>query len=693
VAYELTQRGKKVALLEDGNLCSGETGRTSAHLAPALDDHWFNIQSKFGDEGAKLIHKAHTQAVANIEQICKQEKIECEFSRVDGYVVNEFDRKKDGAKHAECNANMIQKEWKAVQKLGLPGVSLVEKLDFMETDCAPAIKFANQAQFNPNKYCAGLARAIVKDGKIDTRVLHGVETNGFVLRGSQIFTNTHAKSVNAADDETYVLTANGHRVFCQHVVVATNSPFNNRIQLIDRVSPYRSYVIAARVPRGSIKPALIWDTADPYHYVRVTPDLKDDKSDLLIIGGEDHKVGMKTDQNKLFTKLEAWAKERWPQMGEIEFKWSGQILEPVDYIGFTGRNPNDKPNVYVHTGDSGNGLTHAGIAAMIIPDLIMGKENEFAKVFSPSRSMGQKLPSYVGHAVEMQTHYANWLKGSEVRDIEDLQLCSGAVIKRGLKPVAVYKDENGKVHEMSAICPHLYGIVEWNQEERSFDCPVHGSRFSAFGDVICGPANCGMSRLGEHDASTRSSAPGGTKVEKKEKKADQMKKKEHQQAQQQQVKPEEQLWSHQPAKMQQVHQESPQAQSPTKEKEKEPAQAVTAQGYAPGLGFEQSGKKQQLQYQQQQQARTEQPEKPVEWQTLEKPEQEQAQQAQQKQGQPMPQEELDQGQERQTTQEKRQRKQQQQQKQASASAGSASGLMSGVMHAPPPRQQQQGRYA
>jgi nitrite reductase/ring-hydroxylating ferredoxin subunit len=213
--------------------------------------------------------------------------------------------------------------------------------------------------------------------------------------------------------------------------------------------------------------------------------------EVLIVGGEDHKTGQADDTNERFERLEAWTRERFPTSGVMEFRWSGQIMEPVDSLAFIGRNPGDQ-NIYVVTGDSGNGMTHGTIAGILLTDLILGRENEWATLYDPSRISLRAMPEFAKENLNAMAQFSDYVTSGDVDDVRKIAEGAGAVIRRGLRKVAVYRDTHGVVHELSAVCPHLGCIVDWNSTERSWDCPCHGSRFDSSGKVVNGPAIVGL---------------------------------------------------------------------------------------------------------------------------------------------------------------------------------------------------------
>jgi glycine/D-amino acid oxidase-like deaminating enzyme len=252
------------------------------------------------------------------------------------------------------------REYGAELRAGVEGLVWVDRAPLAAFDTGRCLKFPRQGQFHPMKYLAGLARAIVREGGI-------------------IHCDTHVQEIRDGD-EPYVVTAAGHRVDCQDIVVATNTPVNDRVAIHTKQAPYLTYVIAVRVPRGTVETALYWDTRDDYHYVR----LQEPDGEVLIVGGEDHKTGQADDHERRWANLELWTRERFPMAREVLHRWMGQVMETYDYLAFSGRNPGDR-HVYVHTGDSGMGMTHGTIGAIVITDLIHGAEVPWARLYDPGR--------------------------------------------------------------------------------------------------------------------------------------------------------------------------------------------------------------------------------------------------------------------------------------------------------------------
>jgi Rieske Fe-S protein len=254
-------------------------------------------------------------------------------------------------------------------------------------------------------------------------------------------------------------------------------------------------VVAARVPRGTVAHALFWDTLDPYHYVR----LDKEDGEVLIVGGEDHKTGQADDQERRFAELELWMRTRFPMAREVLHRWSGQVMETQDHLAFAGRNPGDK-HVYIATGDSGMGMTHGTIAAIVITDLIHGATVPWTELYDPSRISLKAARTFAKENANVAWQYTDWIRSGELDSAAEIAAGDGAVIRRGARKIAAYRDPSGALHEMSAVCPHLGCPVSWNHAEKTWDCKCHGSRFDAAGRVINGPANRDLAPLKEGPA-------------------------------------------------------------------------------------------------------------------------------------------------------------------------------------------------
>ena len=482
-AYHLCREGKSVIVIDKAGVGSGQTQNTTAHLTNAIDDRYVSIEAWHGSDGAKLAAQSHTAAIDRIELIAMEEGIDCEFTRLDGYL---FDSPKD-------SPNLLNDELRAAHSAGVV-VEPVLHAPLHHYFTGPALKFPRQAQVHPLKLMIGLAAAVLR-------------------RGGRIFTQAHAEGIESvvaeskertaevADDQPLLrVKIRGElSITAKAVVVATNSPFNDMFAIHTKQAPYLTYVCGFAVPRGSVDKALYWDATNPYHFVRLE-DFEPmnvngavlgnpETEQLLLVGGEDHKTGQANDAEARFSRLATWTKIRFPILGEPRFRWSGQVMETNDGLAFIGRNPADNPNIYVATGDSGQGMTHGTIAGMLLSDLIVGRPNPWASLYSPSRLTIMAAGRFLEENLNVAQQFAAWITPGDVSSVDLIPKGQGAIVRDGLSKLAVYRDPHGVLHACSAVCPHLGCLVNWNSNDATWDCPCHGSRFDSSGHVICGPAH------------------------------------------------------------------------------------------------------------------------------------------------------------------------------------------------------------
>jgi glycine/D-amino acid oxidase-like deaminating enzyme/nitrite reductase/ring-hydroxylating ferredoxin subunit len=464
-AYLLARQGISVAVLEALGVGEGETSHTTAHIA-VPDDRYAHIEQSYGEAAAKQVADSFAAAVELIESIIAEERIECEFRRLDGFLFA----------GNTTQQQSLEQELAAARRAGVVA-GWTDELPFEARVSGPFLCFPNQAQFHPLKYLSGLARAVER-------------------RRGAIYCGTRALDVEESADGVIVKTATS-RLRADSVVVATNTPFNDRVSVHVKQNAYQSYVVASLVKSGSIPPMLLWDDGDPYHYVRIAEGT-DGEHDLLIVGGADHKTGQEPHPNEHYHSLEEWTRKHFPQAGPAAYRWSGQVMEPLDGIAYLGRNPGSM-HVYVITGDSGNGISHATIGGILVSDLILGKQNPWLSVYDPSRKPIKEALEFIREQTNIAAQYTDWISAGDEPTPAALLPGEGALIRHGLKKVAVFRDDQGALHCHSAKCPHLGCVVQWNSTEQTWDCPCHGSRFSAYGSVLHGPAVSGLAALDDED--------------------------------------------------------------------------------------------------------------------------------------------------------------------------------------------------
>ena len=463
-AYFLAKEGRSVVVLDAGAIGGGETSRTTAHLATALDRRYCDLETLHGEKGSRLAAESHAIAIERIAEIIAGERIECDFERLDGYLLLAPGDSRE----------ILENELTAAHRAGLSQVAFVECIPLKAAGSAPGLRFPAQAQFHPLKYLHALARAVER---LDGRIFNGSHADKFESGVPCRVTTTRGWAVTAKD-----------------VVVATNTPVNDWVAMHTKQAACRTYAIGARVPSGSVERALYWDTANPFHYVRLHTEAD---YELLIVGGEDHKTGQAEDTAARFSRLEAWMREFFPMAGEVEFQWSGQVIESIDGLAFIGRNSESEPHIHIATGDSGNGMTHGTIAGILLTDLIAGRTNAWTSLYNPSRFRLGATAEFVEENVNVAAQFLDYLTPGDCTSTNEIGRGEGAVVRRGLSKIAAFRDAKGLLHEHSAVCPHLGCVVAWNSAETTWDCPCHGSRFDTSGRVINGPAIGNLSPAGK----------------------------------------------------------------------------------------------------------------------------------------------------------------------------------------------------
>lgn len=464
-AVEAALAGVRVVVLDAASAGAGETSMTSAHLTNVFDAGFTHVERHAGLDATRVAANAHMAAITRIEEIAVSENIDCGFQRVDGYLFAhdeaanaDIDSELDVA--TRCAVDLWKPERLAEAPIGPQGRA--------------CLRFPNQGIFHPLAYLNGLARTLTR-------------------HGGSLYEHTRVSAVHSGEPAR-VETADGPVVTARFVLIATNSPMNDVVTMHTKQAPYHTYVIGLRAPAGTLAPSLFWDTAEPFHYVRVLPG-GPGGDDVLIVGGEDHKAAHEADGDRRWQDLERWARAHFPSAGALAWQWSGQVMNAVDGLGYYGRNPGDTSNIFVATGDTGMGLTGGALAGMIVRDLMLDRENPFATVFDPARTPVSAVAEFVKEQMDVAAQYADWVTPGEVETPDAIAPNGGAIIRRGARKLAVSRSAAGEVTCLSAVCTHLGCIVGWNPSATTWDCPCHGSRFRPDGSVIHGPASAPLERL------------------------------------------------------------------------------------------------------------------------------------------------------------------------------------------------------
>jgi glycine/D-amino acid oxidase-like deaminating enzyme/nitrite reductase/ring-hydroxylating ferredoxin subunit len=450
----LKRAGRSVALVDARRLGKGETSKTTAHLTQVLDTRMHTLISRFGVDGADLAIQGQRLALARIQSFVDSLKIDCQFERVDGYLYAET---VDGIK-------TIEAEEEAARRLGLTATLTNEvPLPF---PVLRGLHFPEQAQLHPRAYLMALEEGI--DGG-----------------GSHVFEQTDVLDVEEGEP-CRVITDSGV-ITARDVIVAAHVPISTKLAVHTKLAAYRTYVVGIAMPLPH-PIGLFWDTADPYHYIR-SADI--DGTSYLVVGGEDHKVGVSDDTTLPFKRLEEYVASHFARaVAPTDFRWSGQIIEPADGLPYVGRT-SSSGHVYIATGYSGNGITNGTLAALILTDQIQRIPNRWSELFDVNRFKPfASAKAFISENVDFPRHLVAGRLAAAARsgDLDAIPPGEGMVLSVKGTKLAVYRNERGGLNAVSPVCTHLGCFVRWNTTEKSWDCPCHGSRFDPTGRVLNGPA-------------------------------------------------------------------------------------------------------------------------------------------------------------------------------------------------------------
>jgi len=447
----LQEAGKKCLLIEAENLGYGTTGGTTAHLNTLLDTPYTTISKNFSKDAAKQVAQVTADAIDLVKNNIIKYGISCEFEDAAAYLYAENEQQ--------------DKELK-----GILDAAVEAGLDAKTADSIPipaqfttAIRVEGQAKFHPLKYVLALAAAFEDAGGCivqHCRVL-GVNENGHL------------------EVETTIVTFQASQL-----IYATHIPTGiNLLHL--RCAPYRSYVMAVKLPEQDYPEDLVYDMYDPYFYYR-TQVINDKK--FLIVGGKDHKTGHEENTSRNYLQLEAKIKSLFPGC-EITHRWSSQYFEPADGLPYIGHLPQHSNNIFVATGFGGNGMVYSHVSARILTDMLTGKETSYDDLFDPNRLKPiAGFANFIRHNADVTKEFLGKLFSAEkLEELSDLAHGEGKLVSFEGKKLGIYKSETGKLFAVNPICTHMKCDVKWNTAEKSWDCPCHGGRFDCKGKVLTGP--------------------------------------------------------------------------------------------------------------------------------------------------------------------------------------------------------------
>ncbi len=458
-ALLLKNAGLRVAVLEADRVAASTTGYTTAKVSAQHGLIYETLTSKFGADGARAYAEASFSAVNVVERLVHEHSIECEWERRPSYAYTEQD----------AYVGHIEQEVEAARNAGLPA-QYTEQTD-LPWPVKAAVRFDDQGQFHPRRYCLALARLVDGDG-------------------SRVF--EHTRALDVEDGSPCVVKTDRHDVCAAFVVLATHLPFLDQGGFFAKCHPERSYSLAVALDQPVPKGMYI-SVEQPTRSIRQHPF---DGGELMILGGEGHKTGQDPDTEHRYDALEAYARERFA-VRSVDYRWSTQDYMPVDGIPYIGRLRRTTDRLYVATGFKKWGMTSGTVAAIVIADHILGRDNPWTELFDPNRV---KPVASAKEFVKENVNVAKRFFGDRVTERAtvapaDLAPGEGVIASVGRKQVAVSRDTDGALRTISARCTHMGCIVSWNTAEKSWDCPCHGSRFGPDGSVLQGPAVYALERV------------------------------------------------------------------------------------------------------------------------------------------------------------------------------------------------------
>ncbi len=460
-AYLLAKAGKSVVLVDKGRIAMSETGHTTAHIVEGTDADYRDLIKDHGEENARLNTEAIRSAIALIRSLVDQERIDCDLQPVDGYLYAEEEKDRE----------YLQRQQEFIRQAGLDS-EWVDRVP-LPFDTIGGLRFSNQYAFHVRRYLLAVAEAAAK-------------------KGTRIFESSLANDIeNAEKDGECVVKCEEGTIRARHVLLATHVPINDRGTLWLKMHETRTYVVAAPIERGRMADALYWDTSYPYHYTRL---LDTNKGLFLIVGGEDRNVGKSENSEDRYRALEAYCRTRFG-VTSFTHHWSGQINEPADALPFIGPSSHGK-NVWTATGYSGTGITYGTLAGSVLSDLVLERENRFAKLYDPGRTkVGSVLGNVMTNVIEAPKRLIEKIARLDVEasSVSEIGEGDGKIVTSDGTKYAVARID-GELCTLDPTCTHMGCTVEWNGAEKSWDCPCHGSRFDIRGEVLNGPATAPLFR-------------------------------------------------------------------------------------------------------------------------------------------------------------------------------------------------------
>ena len=449
----LRQDGRRVAVVEAGRVASGVTGYTTAKVTALHGLIYDDLLSAFGEEGALQYADANLAAIAQVAAFADRYGIDCDLESRSAITYTTD----------PAMVDKVRAEVAAASRIGLRA-SFTTDTD-LPYPVEAAIRLDDQAQFHPRRYCIGLAAALAGEGVA-------------------VYERTRATSVDEDDDRCRVTTESGV-VTAAQVLLATHLPFHDTGAFFARAHPVRSYALSARL-EGPVPQGMYLSVDSPSRSVR--PAWMNGE-EVVVLGGESHKVGQDPDTRQRYADLEEWARQYFP-VRSVDYRWSAQDFVSVDHVPFVGPVSPGSERVFVATGFKKWGMTNGTAAGIMLADRVAGRENAWASLFDTNRvNPRQSIKELVKENANVAKRFVKDRLTTETsRSVDDLAPGEAEVLVVSGERVAVYRDEAGAVHAVSPVCTHMGCTVTWNTAETTWDCPCHGSRFGSDGAVIQGPA-------------------------------------------------------------------------------------------------------------------------------------------------------------------------------------------------------------
>ncbi len=453
------REGLSVALIEAERALRGVTGKTTAKVTSLHNAIYHTLTSDFDEDIARLYGEANQKAIEHIAANVKELGIDCDFERRNAYTYT------TSKEHVE----ELQEEAEVARKLGLPA-SFVNKLD-LPFSTHGAVRFENQARFHPTKYLVGLLESCRDEG------FHVIE-------------NTRAQDIEEGDPCVIKTTAGDIRA--KKVVITTHFPFYDGAPMYAaRMHASRSYVMGVRL-RSAFPDEMFLQMEEPMHSFRVE---RYKEGDVIIAGGGEHKTGQGGDTLRYYERLESYIRDNL-DVESIDWSWSTQDNMTVDGVPYIGKFAGGSEHLFIATGFNKWGMTTGTAAGLLLRDLVQGRLNPWAQVYDPTRFKPVTSAwEFVSQNLNIAQEFISGMVRSKSRKkIGDVLAEEGIVTTIDKESVAVFKDRGGEAHILNAKCTHMKCIVSWNDAEHTWDCPCHGSRFSAEGKVIHGPATMDLEK-------------------------------------------------------------------------------------------------------------------------------------------------------------------------------------------------------